>query len=643
MNSEELEQSLRSEFENHLRSVLAAFRQETADFQGRIEAEFEKQKSQMNEEFRVFTSRFDSEVSFDPAFLGSVAEHLRLARDEGARVAASAMVEAENLGQSPLSAVETMPAAAAKHDAIRDAVDDISSKDSQSSILKSLVQHAENFAPRGAFFIIKSDHFAGWKVFGGDEAAERSVRDIHFPVATDSMLSSAIADRRSSDAAQSEDERFLSPLSFGDSPERIAVPLIARGRGVAVLYAEGSGDSDGKLDRDALETLVRVAGLTVELLAANQAAKPEHLAAQAADLDTASPAADEQPAYDAPPAYEPAAETFAQEQFASPEPEPQPEHSYSSEAFTQPEAQAEPQPEPSYSSEPFTQAEETPAVASPFVSEEGSFQPVETPDVVVNPFDAERSAYEPVETPAPVEQESPYQTFAEQPSEPATYEEPAIEASPFEPAPVDSPFERYEQPVDAFAPPAETFDSAPVAEADDRSGDMVFEEKPAFEETPVEASPFEEAPVQTSPFEQPREEYEPAVATTGGYVPQAETPVIEAPIATAPTSRLSERNVDLPIEVPEDERRIHNDARRFARLLVSEIKLYNEKKVTEGRDASDLYDRLREAIDRSREMYDKRVQPPVAAKFDYFHYELVNSLAEGNADKLGNAYPGSAV
>ena len=103
------------------------------------------------------------------------------------------------------------------------------------------------------------------------------------------------------------------------------------------------------------------------------------------------------------------------------------------------------------------------------------------------------------------------------------------------------------------------------------------------------------------------------------------------------------RPVDLPIEVPEEERRIHNDARRFARLLVSEIKLYNEKKVIEGREGNDLYDRLREAIDRSREMYDKRVQPPVAAKFDYFHYEIVNSLADGHEERLGSGYPGASV
>src|SRR5207237_9998329 len=100
---------------------------------------------------------------------------------------------------------------------------------------------------------------------------------------------------------------------------------------------------------------------------------------------------------------------------------------------------------------------------------------------------------------------------------------------------------------------------------------------------------------------------------------------------------------DLPIEVGEEERRLHNDARRFARLLVSEIKLYNEPKVKEGRSRSDIYDRLREDIDRSRQMYDKRVAPPVAARHDYFHQELVNTLAEGDPHKLGANYPGAAM
>lgn len=93
----------------------------------------------------------------------------------------------------------------------------------------------------------------------------------------------------------------------------------------------------------------------------------------------------------------------------------------------------------------------------------------------------------------------------------------------------------------------------------------------------------------------------------------------------------------------DEEERAHNEARRFARLLVSEIKLYNEQKVAEGRSNHDLYDRLKEDIDRSRQMYDKRVVPSVAAKFDYFYDELVNVLAEGDAAKLGSDYPGPSV
>ncbi|MEO8573753.1 MAG: hypothetical protein ABI481_07270, partial [Pyrinomonadaceae bacterium] len=132
-------------------------------------------------------------------------------------------------------------------------------------------------------------------------------------------------------------------------------------------------------------------------------------------------------------------------------------------------------------------------------------------------------------------------------------------------------------------------------------------------------------------------------SSNGHSYEAAPEPVVDVAVAQPVKPRLSDRHVDLPIEVSDDERRLHNDARRFARLLVSEIKLYNEQKVNEGRGSSDLYDRLREAIDRSREMYDKRVQPQVAAKFDYFHYELVSNLAEGNDAQLGASYPGAAV
>ena len=77
------------------------------------------------------------------------------------------------------------------------------------------------------------------------------------------------------------------------------------------------------------------------------------------------------------------------------------------------------------------------------------------------------------------------------------------------------------------------------------------------------------------------------------------------------------------------------------RDAIFQILSANEKKVLEGRQQRDLYERLKEAIDRSREMYDKRVRPEVSNRYDYFHHELVNMLAEGDPAKLGTDYPGA--
>jgi hypothetical protein len=76
-------------------------------------------------------------------------------------------------------------------------------------------------------------------------------------------------------------------------------------------------------------------------------------------------------------------------------------------------------------------------------------------------------------------------------------------------------------------------------------------------------------------------------------------------------------------------------ARRYARLLVAEIKLYNETAVRIGREKRDLLTRLRSEIDRARRLYDERVSPSVAARGTYFQEELVHTLADGDATLLG--------
>ena len=79
----------------------------------------------------------------------------------------------------------------------------------------------------------------------------------------------------------------------------------------------------------------------------------------------------------------------------------------------------------------------------------------------------------------------------------------------------------------------------------------------------------------------------------------------------------------------------HRKAQRFARLLVDEIKLYNQAKVAEGRRHKDLYDRLKEDIEKSRSTYQKRYGSTVAASGDYFQKEVVRSLAEEDAAIMG--------
>jgi hypothetical protein len=84
-----------------------------------------------------------------------------------------------------------------------------------------------------------------------------------------------------------------------------------------------------------------------------------------------------------------------------------------------------------------------------------------------------------------------------------------------------------------------------------------------------------------------------------------------------------------------EEQKAHEDARRFARLVVSEIKLYNEAKVNDGRKQRNIYEKLKEDIERGRQMYSDRVPAPIRDSSNYFYDELVRILAGGDAGALG--------
>jgi hypothetical protein len=75
-------------------------------------------------------------------------------------------------------------------------------------------------------------------------------------------------------------------------------------------------------------------------------------------------------------------------------------------------------------------------------------------------------------------------------------------------------------------------------------------------------------------------------------------------------------------------------ARRYARLLVSEIKLYHEAAVIAGRRERDLMTRLGGEIARARVLYEQRVPADARRGTDHFQSELVRTLANGDAGLL---------
>jgi hypothetical protein len=135
----------------------------------------------------------------------------------------------------------------------------------------------------------------------------------------------------------------------------------------------------------------------------------------------------------------------------------------------------------------------------------------------------------------------------------------------------------------------------------------------------------------------------PAMVAPHAMAPvQAELPsaVVEMePDLGAPQSSGHAETVAAPEPPPPslspEEQDIHRKAQRFSRLLVDEIKLYNQAKVAEGRQNKDLYDRLKEVIEKSRMTYHKRYGNTVAASANYFEHEIIRSLAEDDPSIMG--------
>jgi len=152
-------------------------------------------------------------------------------------------------------------------------------------------------------------------------------------------------------------------------------------------------------------------------------------------------------------------------------------------------------------------------------------------------------------------------------------------------------------------------------------------------------SRVEAPPVQTvSSFSDPFASHAPKHVPARQAEPEPAAEVVEVASAHAASAAAPAAATDPLAGLSPEDADVHRKAQRFARLLVDEIKLYNQAKVAEGRRNKDLYDRLKEDIDKSRGTFQKRYGNTAAASADYFQSELLRSLAEDDISIMGSNF-----
>jgi hypothetical protein len=263
-------------------------------------------------------------------------------------------------------------------------------------------------------------------------------------------------------------------------------------------------------------------------------------------------------------------------------------------------------------------------------------------------------------------------------SEVAEVFEPPPELESTEPAPEPERFEPpqdqvIEEPAAAEPEPVQlpieepSFDAAPVDEIDfepdvveetdlpeqpEESIDTDYDFEPETPPVADEAADVDFDPSATMRVEVGENLATPEVSPEPDVIPPPVSEVTVEPPAPATEADSTTPPPVQPVEPPRaapepavddaaltdrspEEEASHEEARRFARLLVSEIKLYNEGEVERGRSEKDLGRRLKDDIERSREMFEKRIPTEVRDGHNYFHDELVRILGDGDADALG--------
>jgi hypothetical protein len=94
-------------------------------------------------------------------------------------------------------------------------------------------------------------------------------------------------------------------------------------------------------------------------------------------------------------------------------------------------------------------------------------------------------------------------------------------------------------------------------------------------------------------------------------------------------------------DLPKADQEVHLRAQRFARTRVAQMLLHKVNQVRSGRASNNLYGELKGDIDAGREAFRQQYIETCPSMVDYFHLELVRTLAKETPDALGRDYPGA--
>ena len=492
------------------------------------------------------------------------------------------------------------PPAAPDWGLVKSSIAAIEGSRTQVDVLTHFLTEAQVHSSRAALLVLRNDRLTGWKALGYDASGGRddSVKGLDLAAGDDPFVEACLHAEKPMVAVPPPESGALRRALGGHPPARtLLVPMVIRDRIAGLLCADELPGEEGRLNESAIEVLTFVTGLSVDLLAARKKIPSPALTPRGEEVRTFQPAIA-------------AAAEPAPESEPAPAPAPAPPVSAAMAAPTAPPAPPAPAPAP---------PEAPPASAS--LSITGDL-PGRSVFEQTDPGSARKTrritdageALRALEESATTKKKDP---FSGVDILTASGARSAAALGLATPRPGSS------------APELTPRLATPTPAAPPNRGDLTM----AFEQIRTVTPPPPPAPAPPTPAPTPRPPAPPAAVAAAAPPGGLDVPAGSAASPLAPPPGFVPRS-----RAPrggDDPQRAIDDARRIARLLVSEIKLYNERKVAEGRVACDLYERLKDDIERSRQVYAERTPEHVRATSDFFQEELVRILADGKPEALG--------